>query len=146
MMTITCNKNDTIVNILGRSSAHWAPLLLFGALLIGCNSVSTRFVSGLSAEERALAAKLPVYEEKLPEGSYKLVEPVIGFSCRTAPDDMYRPSEENAMEELKRAAFKVGGNAVMDARCEFFLQGQGTMRCFRSHECRGSAIKIKTDN
>lgn len=117
-------------------------LLLIGVVLIGCNSVSTRFVTGLSAEERALAAELPVYEEKLPEGSYKLVEPVISFSCRIAPDDMYRPSEENAMEELKRAAFKVGGNAVMEVRCDFFMQGQGTLRCFRSYECSGSAVEI----
>ena len=101
---------------------------------------------GLSAEERALAAKLPVYKEKLSEGSYELVGPVIGFSCRTAVDDRHRPSEENAMEELKRATVKAGGNAVMEGRCEFFLQDQGTMRCFRSFECRGTAVEITPAN
>ena len=118
-------------------------LLLIGAFLMGCNSVSTRFVTGLSAEERALAAELPVYHEKLPEGSYQLLGPAIGFSCRTAVDDAYRPSKENAMEELKRATVKVGGDAVMEVRCNFFMQGQGTLQCFRSYECSGSAVEIE---
>ncbi len=125
-----------------RKINYWILLALISVLLMGCNSVSTRFVTGLSAEERALASRLPVYHEKLPEGSYQLVGPVIGFSCRTAADDTYRPSEENAREELKRATFQAGGDAVMEARCEFFLQGQGTMRCFRSYECRGTAVQV----
>jgi hypothetical protein len=128
------------------NAKKWFLLTLAGVFLFGCNSVSTRFVTGLSAEERALAAKLPVYHEKLPQGSYELVGPVIGFSCRTAADDRYRPSEENAMEELKRATVKAGGNAVMEPRCEFFMQGQGTMNCFRSFECRGNAIQLTNEN
>jgi protein-S-isoprenylcysteine O-methyltransferase Ste14 len=43
----------------------WIVLTCIGALLIGCNSVSTRFVTGLSAEERALAAELPGYRKYL---------------------------------------------------------------------------------
>ena len=142
MMTIACIKNEIIANTLGKPHARWFLLVLLGSLM-GCNSVSTRFVTGLSVEERALAAKLPVYHEKLPEGSYELVGPVIGFSCRKAVDDSYRPSEENAMEELKSATvIKAGRNAVMEVRCEFFVQGQGTMRCFRSFECRGNAVQV----
>lgn len=125
---------------------NWIVLTCIGTLLLGCNSVSTRFVTGLSAEERALASELPVYREKLPEDSYQLVGPVIGFSCRTAPDDRYRVSEQNAMEELQRATVKAGGNAVMEVRCDFFMQGQGTLRCFRSYECSGSAVEITPTN
>jgi len=132
--------------MLCRKIKDWIVLICIGALLLGCNSVSTRFVTGLSAEERALAAELPVYREKLPEGSYQLVGPAIGFSCQITHDDRYRVSEENAIEELKRATFKTGGNAVMEVRCDAFERRQGTLPCFSSIECQGSAVEITSEN
>jgi hypothetical protein len=134
-------KKYATTNASGRSLGQWILLALSGALLIGCGSVSTRFVSGLSAEDRALAAELPVYRERLPEESYKLVGPVNGLSCQLTHDDQYRVSEENAIEELRRATFKAGANAVMGVRCDVLEQGQGTRSCFRSIECRGSAVQ-----
>ena len=103
--------------------------------------MSTRFVGGLSSEERARAAQLPVYREKLAEGAYRVVGPVSGLSCEVAHDDTYRVSEDNAIEELQRATFKAGGNAVMEVNCAHFGRGQGTRNCFRSIECRGTAIR-----
>ena len=128
----------------GISRAGGALGVVVGIALSGCDSlptVSTRFVGGLSSEERARAAQIPVHREKLAEGSYRVVGPVSGLSCEVAHDDGYRVSEDNAIEELQRATLKAGGNAVMEVDCAHFGRGQGTRNCFRSIECRGTAIR-----
>ncbi len=125
------------------SLAGGALALILGVAVSGCDSlpsVSTRFVGGLSSEERARAAQIPVHREKLAEGSYQVVGPVLGLSCEIAHDDTYRISEDNAIEELQRSTFKAGGNAVMEVSCTHFGRAQGTRNCFRSIECRGTAI------
>ncbi len=124
--------------------AGWAQWVVIVVALSGCDSlptVSTRFASGLSADERAQAAQIPVYRERLGEGTYQLVGPVQGLSCQITHDDDYQVSEDNAIEELQRATFKAGANAVMDVACDEFGWRQGTRSCFRSFECRGTAIK-----
>ena len=115
-----------------------------GVVLSGCDSlptVSTRFVTGLSSEERAKAAEMPVYPEKLAGDSYRVIGPVMGLSCQITHDDEYVVSEDNAREELQRASFKAGGNAVMEVNCTHFARSQGTVNCFRSVECGGTAIR-----
>ncbi len=117
-------------------------LTVVSAATLGCNSLpSTRFVSGLSVEERALASRLPVFREKLPEGSYQVVRPVTGYSCQISHDDGYRVSEDNAIEELQRATFKAGANAVMEVTCKHMGRRQGSRGCFRSIVCQGIAIQ-----
>ncbi len=115
--------------------------LAVSAALAGCDSLSTRFVSGLSAEERARAEQIPVYREGLPEASYQTVGSVEGLSCQITVDDAYRVSEENAIEELQRTAFRKGANAVMEVSCGRVDRQQSTRRCFRSIECHGVAVK-----
>ena len=118
--------------------------VIFGVAVSGCDSlpgISTRFVGGLSSEERARAAQIPVHREKLPEGSYEVVGPVLGLSCEIAHDDTYRVSEDNALEELRRATFKAGGNAVMEVSCTHFGRGEGARNCFRSIDCSGTAVQ-----
>ena len=114
---------------------------VIGATLIGCESTPTRFVTGLSQEERAVAAQLPVYRETLPKGSYRAIGPVEGLSCQITHDDRYRVSEDNAIEELRRASFQAGANAVMAVSCEPVDRQQSTRRCFRSIVCRGTAVE-----
>ncbi len=110
-------------------------------ILVGCDALPTRFVTGLSAEERARAAQTPVHRERLAEGTYTVVGPVQGHSCQIAHDDPYRVSEDHAIEELQRATFKAGGTAVMEVACEQFGWRQGTRSCFSSIECRGTAVR-----
>lgn len=118
-------------------------LLLLCASLLGCiPSTSTRFVTGLSPQERALAAELPVYPDRLAEGAYTPVGPVTGLSCRVDQDDVYRVSEENAKEELQRATFSAGGDAVMGVQCQTYGRGEGPRRCFDSIECHGEAVRL----
>ncbi len=114
---------------------------VLSALLAGCDKMSTRFVSGLSAEERAQAAELPVYRGQPPEGTYRTIGPVEGLSCRITHDDVYQVSEENAIEELQRAAFRVGANAVTNVDCAREDRSQSARRCFRSINCRGVAVR-----
>ena len=57
------------------------------------------------------------------------------------PDDPYRAFEANAIEDLKREAFKAGGNAVMEVGYAALARGQGARRCFRAIECRAIAMK-----
>jgi len=117
--------------------------VLFGGLaLAACMSISTRFVTGLSAEERALAAQLPVYDERLTDGTYGMLEPVSGLSCQVNQADNFRASEDGAIEELKRAAFRVGADAVIDVRCTRYERGQGRHSCFRAIECVGEAVRL----
>ncbi len=115
--------------------------LAVGAALVACDSMSTRFVSGLSAEERARAAQLPIYRDELPEGFYQTVGPVKGLSCQITIDDAYRVSEENAIEELQRAAFRTGANAVMAVSCGRVDRKRSARRCIRSIECHGIAVQ-----
>lgn len=125
----------------GRGFAEWAVLAVMGAVLMGCHFPSTRFVSGLSAEERALAARLPVHRERLPEGSYQLIGPVEGLSCQITFDEKTRISKEHAIEELQRASVSAGGDAVMEVSCEHFGRRQGTRSCYRSIVCQGMAVQ-----
>ena len=132
-------------NLRANRLAGWMFLASVGTGLAGCDELPTRFVSGLSAEERALAAQFPVYRERLPEDSYQLVGPVEGLSCRITIDDGYRVSEDNAIEELQRATFRAGGNAVMDVSCANEDRRQSQRRCFRSILCRGIAVKTSRE-
>jgi hypothetical protein len=112
------------------------------AVLAGCNSVSTRFVTGLSAEERARADELPVFPEGDPPGRYQRVGPVEGFSCQITRDDSYQVSEDNALKELRRATVKAGGDAVTEVACQPLDRRQSTRGCFRSVVCQGTAVKV----
>jgi len=127
----------------GRGLARWVLLAVVGVALIGCKELPTRFVSGLSAEERALAAQIPVHREALPRGSHLIVGRAEGLSCQITHDDPYRVSEDNAIEELKRATFRAGADAVMEVTCEHFGRHQDPRRCVRSVVCRGMAVQTK---
>ena len=105
--------------------------------------MSTRFVTGLSGEQRAKAEALPVHYEALPEGSYELKGPASGLSCQIDQGDPYRVSEASAMLELKRATIRAGGNTVMGVTCETFGRGGGPRFCFQSIECRGDAVRVE---
>lgn len=124
--------------------ASWMFWVAAASLVAGCDSVPTRFVTGLSAEQRQMAESLPVYDVTLPEGTYQQIAPVVGVSCQLTHDDPYRVSDTNAVEELKRAAVKAGGNAIMEVQCDRMGRGQGIHRCFRSIECTGTAVLQKT--
>ena len=121
--------------------AHRVLLVTLVLVSVGCDGLPTRFVTGLSADERARAAQIPVYREKLAEGTFEVVGPVQGLACQIAHDDSYRVSKNDAIEELQRATFKAGANAVMEVTCEKFGWRQGTRSCFRSIECRGTAVQ-----
>ena len=123
---------------------HWLPAVLLVPALYGCLTISTRYVTGLTPEERALAARLPVSEQRPADGSYEAVARVRGLSCQINQADAYRVSEENALEELKRATFRDGGNAVVGVRCETYSRGEGPFNCFRSILCTGEAVRLES--
>lgn len=126
-----------------KNAVGWLVLLILCTSLLGCiPTTSTRFVTGLSPQDRVQAAKIPVYSDTRPEESYTLVAPVSGLSCRVDQDDVYRVSEESAREELKRAAFSVGADAVTGVQCQTYGRGEGPRRCFDSIECRGEAVRL----
>lgn len=126
---------------------HLKHLLLALAFLtlIGCLPVSTRFVSGLTPEERAAAANLPVYEKTLAAGSYEAIGEVRGLSCQTSAKDAYRASRDNAVTELRRATVRAGGTAVMEVSCTRLERGHSRTNCFRAFECRGMAVRLEGD-
>lgn len=109
-------------------------------LFAGCEDMPTRFVD-LSAEERTLAAQIPVYREQLPKDSYIGMQEVRGVSCEAGSDEGYRASEKDAIEELQRATYVAGGNAVMGVTCGSSDQNRGDRTCFRSFICSGTAVK-----
>ena len=118
-------------------------LVVVSAALAGCDSISPRFVIGLSAEERALAAQIPVYPEALPPETFVPVGEVSGISCQVTHDERFRVSRDHAIQELRSATVRAGGNAVMDVRCGDLQHRTGSRRCFRSIECHGLAIQQK---
>ena len=135
-------KNREVGRLLNNTLGRLALLILCTSLLGCITTTSTRFVTGLSPQDRVLASKLPIYDDRLPEGGYTEVAPVTGLSCRIDQADVYRVSEENAREELKRATFSVGGDAVMGVECQTYGRGEGPRRCLESIECRGEAVKL----
>ena len=123
-----------------KSFASW---MAIAVTLYACSkpTVSTRFQTGLSAQQRAMAAELPIHSETLVEGVYRLIQPVSGLSCQVSADEHYRASEEHAIVELQRATIAAGGNAVMEVECVQGESRRGPRNCFRSFECRGKAIR-----
>ena len=125
---------------------HLRNLLPFLILppLLGCLPISTRFVPlpALTAEQRAAAARLPVYEEMLPPGTYESLDEVRGLSCQVNAKDAYRASRDGAVTELQRATVREGGTAVMGVRCTPLQRGQSGTNCFRAFECRGIAVRL----
>lgn len=128
---------------LAQLSGFLSTCLAVAVTLSACSkpTISTRFQTGLSAQQRTMAAELPIYRDTLAEGTYRLVQPVSGLSCQVSADERYRASEENAIEELRRAAIAAGGNAVMELECVQSESRRGPRNCFRSFECRGKAIR-----
>lgn len=116
-------------------------LVLTIPTILGCLPVSTRFVTGLSPEERAAAARIPVYEDELAAGAYEALDEVRGMSCQVNPKDAHRASRDNAVAELQRATVRAGGNAVMGVRCMALDRGQSRTNCFRAYECLGTAVR-----
>jgi len=129
-----------------RNAVEGLGLALSVVAIVGCGVLPTRFVTGLSADERSAAAQIPIYRNKLLEGAYRSVSPVTGLSCQVSPNEHYRASEGNALEELQRATFKAGGNAVIGVSCDHFGQRQGSHNCFRSIVCRGTAVELSNGN
>jgi hypothetical protein len=110
------------------------------ALLVGCSGSGSpfRYVSGLTAEQRAMAAQLPVLREAPPEGTYTVLRPVSGLSCRLNAEDTTRVSEADAIEELQRAAVLEGGNAVVEVACR--KEGWPQVTCAEAIRCEGIAV------
>lgn len=132
-----------------RRLGRWRRILLLGTPLVlgACESLqpSTRFVHGLSAEERARAATIPLYSSASGTASHETLGPVEGLSCQITFDEGYSVSEENARQELRRAAFRAGGDAVIEVACEAFGRHQGPRACFRSVLCTGVAVRLPPD-
>lgn len=125
------------------SGAQRILLLLLVTCLSGCLPVTTRHVTVLSAEQRAQAARLPVHMDALPPGTFESAGEVRGLSCQVNQADSNRVSEAQAMEELRRASVRAGGDAVMSVACGEYGRGQGRHNCFRAVECRGEAVRTK---
>jgi hypothetical protein len=142
MSTVTIPNNRRPKFAAPRRISDRMLLAVIVAVLAGCNSVSTRFVTGLSAEERARADELLVYREGEPPGRYQRIGPVEGFSCQITRDDSYQVSEDNALKELRRATVKAGGDAVAEVTCQPLDRRQSTPGCFRSVVCQGTAVKV----
>ena len=123
-----------------RSGIAWIAPALMASVITGCEDMPTHFVD-LSAEEQAAAAKIPVHRDPLPEGSYSSLGKVTGVSCEAGADDGYLASEKDAREELQRATYRAGGNAVMGVVCESSDQNRGDRTCYRSFVCSGTAVQ-----
>lgn len=137
------NRKKSTCSLSGRQDKLAYSLVLLAALAAsGCGSVSTRFVTGLSAGEIAAAENLPVHEGTLAEGTYRRIGEVRGLSCQTSSKSAYRASKEDALSELRRATVRDGGNAVMNVRCLEQGLDQSRSACFEGFECHGTAVTL----
>jgi hypothetical protein len=119
-----------------------APKLCLTALaavaLSACSGSSPlRFETGLTAEQRAVAARIPVREDAFPEDAFGQAKPVEGLSCRITAADDYKVSREDAIEELQRAAFKAAASAVFEVKCERMRFPEAPSGCAEAILCRG---------
>ena len=115
--------------------------LLTVLLAASVESSPRRFVGGLSAEEKRQAEQIPVSSSSLPDDGYQVLGPVEGQSCQATYDDIYTASEADAVQELKRATLKKGGDAVMESSCQAYGANEAGDGCFRSYVCRGIAVR-----
>ncbi len=139
MIPLQSQKTELATGVQRRLLRH-ALTLLTVLIFAGCGGVSTRFVTGLTPEQRAAAEELPVYEDSLAEGTYIDLGEVRGLSCQVTADSQFRATEDNALTELKRATVKAGGDAVMAVRCNRLARGQNRSNCFSAVECVGIAV------
>ncbi|MGV6826978.1 MAG: hypothetical protein ACWA5Q_08370 [bacterium] len=100
-----------------------------------------RFVMGLTKEQKAMADQLPVYQDANQAGQHSVLGAVQGISCMATYDDDYTPSEKDAMQELKRATLKKGGNALAEPSCQSYGVDDAKRGCFKSVICDGMAIR-----
>jgi hypothetical protein len=116
-----------------------ALILLSSILLGGCQ---TRYVTGINAEQKQQATKIPILEEKQPVGSYLLLERQLkGESCRVTADDDTVISKEDALRELQYAASKVGADLLANVSC--IKKSHAVGSCLAAFICTGDGYAKK---
>ena len=114
-------------------------ILISSALLWGCQ---TRYVTGLSAEQKQQATNITILEVKKPVGPFLLLERQLkGESCRVTADDDTAISKEDALRELQYSASKVGADVLANVNCTKNTQEVGS--CLEAFVCTGDGYARK---
>lgn len=109
------------------------------AALAGCGGTGT-YVRGLSPQQKTQARSLPIFEGTLIDGTYRFIKRVEGLSCRVNAIDNYRVTEAEALDEMRYAAFKAGGTAIMEVSCRRESFRETKYACYESILCEGVAV------
>ena len=110
-------------------------LVLSTFILAACQ---TRYISGLSAQEKKQAVQISILDTQTPGPDYMLLQMNLrGESCRITVDDDTVISKDDAMLELKYAAFKVGADTLANVQCKKESRGSKGSSCLEAFFCRG---------
>lgn len=91
-------------------------VVIASVLVVGCNS---RYVRGITADQKKVAANFPVLETSTAGTNYlEVAKELKGESCRITADDSSEISEQDALLELKYEAYKAGADTLANVHCE----------------------------
>jgi uncharacterized protein YbjQ (UPF0145 family) len=89
-----------------------------------------------------LRSQVPLYTENAVQGrEYVIIQPLSGISCKNllwAPS----PTQNEATDQLRVKAARLGGNGVLNVRCEAPSGPSLVTNCWASLTCHGAAIEV----
>ena len=120
----------------------WA--VVVSCLVIGClGSFSDRIPLDPTTVE-ALRRQVPVYSESdMHTREYLLLQPLSAISCQNKFWDP-APTQEEATDQLRAKAARLGGNGLVHVGCEASGMGMTyvSKNCWAWLTCHGTAIQV----
>jgi uncharacterized protein YbjQ (UPF0145 family) len=118
----------------------WLPA---AALLgFGCAGPLFDHVKVDPATVEALRRDVPAYTENDLRGrSYAVLEPLRATSCQSKVHDL-SPTPENATDQLRAMAARLGGNGLLGVTCEPLTNARFITICWSTLTCHGAAVKV----
>lgn len=116
-------------------------VLLFIVLFTGCIGPLVEIVKVPPDIQKKLIDEIEISDiNTLNRSHYKIIQPITATSCKNLITDK-APSVEDAINQLRYKAFKLGANAIINLNC--YTEGTNySKNCWSSVTCDGIAIKI----
>ena len=92
-----------------------------------------------------LRRQVPVYSESdVPTRAYVLLQSLSAISCQNKFWD-HAPTQENATDQLRAKAARLGGNSLVNVGCESSGVGMTSVskNCWTWLTCHGTAIQVR---
>ena len=120
----------------------WA--VVVSCLVIGCLGAFSDRIPLDPTTVEALRRQVPVYSESdMHTREYLLLQPLSAISCQNKFWDP-APTQEEATDQLRAKAARLGGNGLVHVGCEASGMGMTyvSKNCWAWLTCHGTAIQV----